>query len=357
LRRGRGKRVSALFELGGIDLKSNAGGYYALKFIRGKYTGAEFPLRPNQPVIIGRSSELDVVLVDDLVSRKHAKLTLSDGNIFLEDLGSTNGTVVNGEKVQAAILKEGDRIVIGSSTLKLLRTTQEQAQTPELPPKVQLEQAEEANIPRVTEVNTEADASHLTEEHVPRLPEVSPPLITEKWMVGKLKLVALSDLLQLFHHSKRTGVLVVRGSREGRIYMRLGQVYHAAITEHPGISPRKSFARMVSWKEGDFELLGEDETPFSNEIEESIEALLMESMRQHDELSRLGGLPPLSSMLNIARPLVSPLRALSKELLDTFQLIYNHGVFQLVLDHSSDEDANCAQYVLELMRRGYVSLT
>ena len=309
-------------------MNSNSGGSYALKFISGKYTGGEFPIRSTQPVSIGRAGELDIVLVEDMVSRKHAKITLSDGKILLEDLGSTNGTYVNGEKVQAAILKEGDRILIGTSIFKLTRTNQEQVDNAEA--KVQLAQAAAANSSRVTKTG----------------------------IMGKLEELPLPDLLQLFHTSKKTGVLVVRGLREGRVYMRQGNVYHAAIEGHPGISPRKSFARMVTWNEGDFELLGADETQFPNELEETIESLLMESLRQYDEFRRLDGtLPPLLSVLNIARPLGPPLHVLSKEQLDTFQLVYNHGVFQLVLDHSNEDDVNCAQSILELIRRGYVSLS
>ena len=94
---------------------------YALKFISGKYQGGEFPLKGDKQLIIGRSSELDIVLVEDMVSRKHAKITLSAGKITIEDLWSTNGTFVNGEKVKTSRLKEGDRILVGTSILKLVK--------------------------------------------------------------------------------------------------------------------------------------------------------------------------------------------------------------------------------------------
>src|SRR6516225_5389543 len=94
---------------------------WALRFISGKYQGGEFPLKMSRQVTIGRSSELDMVLVEDMVSRKHAKITVGGGKIVIEDLGSTNGTFVNGEKVKQARLKEGDRILIGTSILKLVQ--------------------------------------------------------------------------------------------------------------------------------------------------------------------------------------------------------------------------------------------
>ena len=48
---------------------------FALRFISGKYQGGEFPLPPDREIVIGRSSDLDMVLVEDMVSRKHAKIT------------------------------------------------------------------------------------------------------------------------------------------------------------------------------------------------------------------------------------------------------------------------------------------
>ena len=93
---------------------------FALRFISGKYQGGEFPLRMDREIIVGRSSELDMVLVEDMVSRKHAKITAAGDQIVIQDLGSTNGTFVNGEKIKKARLKEGDRILIGTSIIKLV---------------------------------------------------------------------------------------------------------------------------------------------------------------------------------------------------------------------------------------------
>ena len=92
----------------------------ALRFISGKYQGGEFPLPDSGEVVIGRSSELDMVLVEDMVSRRHAKISVEGGDIFLEDLGSTNGSFVNGEKITRTKLAEGDRILIGTSIIKVV---------------------------------------------------------------------------------------------------------------------------------------------------------------------------------------------------------------------------------------------
>lgn len=91
---------------------------YALRFISGKYQGGEFPLRMNREIIIGRSSDLDMVLVEDMVSRRHAKITTTEGDIFIQDMGSTNGTFVNGAKITKQFLRDGDEVRIGEARMK-----------------------------------------------------------------------------------------------------------------------------------------------------------------------------------------------------------------------------------------------
>jgi hypothetical protein len=93
---------------------------YALRFVSGKYQGGEFPLADGQDMLIGRSSELDMVLVEEMVTRRHAKVSVRGSDLEIEDLGSMNGTFVNGEKVSRQKLKEGDRILIGTSIMRVI---------------------------------------------------------------------------------------------------------------------------------------------------------------------------------------------------------------------------------------------
>lgn len=69
------------------------------------------------PVTIGREEGNTVRLTDERVSRFHAKVMLDQGEIVLTDLDSTNGTRVNGETVQLRLLRPGDRVCVGRSTL------------------------------------------------------------------------------------------------------------------------------------------------------------------------------------------------------------------------------------------------
>lgn len=70
------------------------------------------------PVVIGRMSTSDVVLADPNVSRRHAELRREDGRWVLVDLGSTNGTVVNGKLAREHDLTDGDRLSFGTSELR-----------------------------------------------------------------------------------------------------------------------------------------------------------------------------------------------------------------------------------------------
>jgi Protein of unknown function (DUF3662)/Inner membrane component of T3SS, cytoplasmic domain len=70
---------------------------------------------------IGRLADCDVTLDDKGASRRHAQIRLKDGVATLTDLGSTNGTELNGHTVQTATLDDGDRITIGSTVLVFRR--------------------------------------------------------------------------------------------------------------------------------------------------------------------------------------------------------------------------------------------
>lgn len=69
------------------------------------------------PVVIGRMSTNDVVLADSNVSRRHAELRRDGDAWTLVDLGSTNGSVVNGRSAREHVLADGDRLAFGTSEL------------------------------------------------------------------------------------------------------------------------------------------------------------------------------------------------------------------------------------------------
>jgi hypothetical protein len=70
-----------------------------------------------EPLVIGRLPECGVVLADSNVSRRHAELRRAGDSVVLTDLGSTNGTRVNGAPIRERTLASGDEVSVGSTRL------------------------------------------------------------------------------------------------------------------------------------------------------------------------------------------------------------------------------------------------
>lgn len=68
-------------------------------------------------LVVGRGRSADLVLAEPTISRSHAAIGFDAEGFFVQDLGSTNGTLVNGGKAQRALLKDGDIIQMGKLTL------------------------------------------------------------------------------------------------------------------------------------------------------------------------------------------------------------------------------------------------
>ena len=74
------------------------------------------------PVIVGRSPNADIVIAAGYVSARHARFTLMGQNLFVEDLGSTNGTTVNGQRISDPVaLSENDVVTIGDVSIRVRR--------------------------------------------------------------------------------------------------------------------------------------------------------------------------------------------------------------------------------------------
>jgi Inner membrane component of T3SS, cytoplasmic domain len=85
----------------------------------GPLTGTKITLG-DQPILIGRADDSTLVLTDDFASSRHARLTNRGGQWYVEDLGSTNGTYLDQQRVQGPLLVgPGQPIRIGQTALEL----------------------------------------------------------------------------------------------------------------------------------------------------------------------------------------------------------------------------------------------
>jgi hypothetical protein len=296
-----------------------------LRFISGKYQGGEFPIVADKQILIGRSSDLDMVLVEDMVSRKHARIQTQGEQIWIEDLGSTNGTFVNGEKIKRARLKEGDRVLIGTSILKVIAGD-----------------APKDGIDAKRELENVAQQRKNSQQRT---------------MSGSIEEVPLPDLLQLFGTSKKSGVLVVRSDNNqiGRIHLKKGVIAYAIINDLDDVQPLKSLFRMLTWQKGLFDLEPPEEREFANEMTLTVQETLIEGMRQLDEYNRIrDDLPDLAGRVSVSAPLIPPLRDLKAQDLDVLQLAHNYGVFETVLNKSLATDLETAEIVLKLIKGTYL---
>jgi len=301
-----------------------------------------------------------MVLVEDMVSRRHAKIAMNEDNIILQDLGSTNGSFVNGEKVKRVRLREGDRVLIGTSIIKLIKRNESGYEEPT--GDIQID---------VTDLNVDSleeefeDIRHDGETSISSSTAKADRAyrhgnMTTRSMYGSIKEIPLPDLIQLLTTSKKNGVLEVENENfVGRIYLKDGQIYFAAINDKTDVDPYKAIYRILTWQDGTFELLPEDSREFENQISGSPESILMEAMRQMDEIARLqdkDNVPDVTSKLKLANPPAIPLNELEGDQLETLQSVLMHLNTLDVLNDSKKSDFETLALLAALLKSGVIEI-
>jgi pSer/pThr/pTyr-binding forkhead associated (FHA) protein len=300
---------------------------FALKFISGKYQGGEFPLPDKGEVVVGRAADVSMVLVEDMVSRKHARIVVDGKRLGIMDLGSTNGTFVNGEKISKIELKVGDRVLVGTNILKVVALGELSSQAQSL---------SAGEVRAMLEELAEARGGDTT-------------------MSGDLNEVPFPDLVQLFCSSKKTGMLEITGPHQGAVFLKEGQIVQVEISNQK-LPSMKAFGRMVQWQTGHFELKAVAESSFASKTTESTESVLLEVLRQFDEVQRiLPSLPAPASRIGLAKPPKVSLRELSPEELDSVQLFLSAPSYQAALDAYSGIDFEAMGALKKLISKGVLA--
>ncbi len=295
-----------------------------LHFLSGRYQGLEVPLIQGQHITIGRSYKADVVLLEPDISREHLRIVIANDGLIAEDLGSTNGSFVNGRKIEFAELKAGDRILIGKTVIELL--TQDTA---------------------VRDINvSDAKTAFIQPTAVRR---------REKSMVGSIEEIPLADLLQLMSTSGKTGVLHLKTPKGcGKLNFDKGRLISASLDDNPNMAPTKSLFRILRWNSGSFELSRPEPVLPERELRATTQALLMEGMRQLDEFTGLlQRFPPLHSTLRVPAMGVE-LEDLEPREQQILKSVSQSSSIRDVLNHCQLTDLDILQGVEKLLLEGYL---
>ena len=202
---------------------------------------------------LGRSPECDLPVDSPRASRVHARVSMKDDRVVVTDLGSKNGTFVNGERVEAERpLRPGDRLDVGGVTVTFCR--------------VESVAVGDAPTDEATVVCDQRPAGRGDEA-----------------LRGSLLEVPAAAILQLLAEGRKTGLLSIVG-RHGaaRLSVREGRPVHAEHEAEQGLEAAYRICRLV---EGRF-LFAPDRAAGCRTIDQPITALLLEANRLADECRR-----------------------------------------------------------------------
>jgi hypothetical protein len=203
-------------------------------------------LRAGQTVSIGRHSSCEFPLREEEVSRRHCEVIHADGRFALRDLGSTNGSFVNGQRVEGdRVLATGDKIEIGSSVVTFCEL--------------------EGDIGPDEDEAAQTVVAHRAAEDA---------------FQGSLEEIPTFALLQVLEMGSKSGVLEIAwNDGHGRIWFASGMPVHA---ETPKLAGFDAALAMVQAAEGRFRFSAQLVTT-ERTIQASVTELLLEATRLLDE--------------------------------------------------------------------------
>ncbi len=302
--------------------------------ITGQSIGRKFRLRPGQILFAGRSSSTDIFIDENLVSRRHAKFAWVNDEVKVQDLGSTNGTFVNGRKVSSATLNSGDKVQIGQTLMKVYFSDDASAD--------------------LSAIYALTDAFRERAD-----PPGAVPAAKKKTFAGNLALMALPDLLQMMAANRSTGILELTHGENltGRIYCRDGKLIYSVLGP---VETEKAIFRMLGWKDADFEFRPEpfDPEKFNHQISMSLENVLMEGFRQIDEIEKLGPeIPPRRIRLRLLTSDNEFLNDLPPAVKAVLRSIVRYGTVGEILDRTPLFDLDIVKILVVLRKKKLIGVS
>ncbi len=216
-----------------------------------------FTLNEDQSVVVGRSRDCDLPIGAPEASRRHCEIRTKDGQFVVSDLGSTNGTYINGKPVSDdQPLRPGDRIEIGTFAITFC----------------QVRTSTNSGEPTDGATTMLFDRDTLTSP----VPGSQPPEAFQ----GDLAEVPPFAILQVLEMGNKTGALRISAADfKGSIWLENGAPVHAATAKHAGF---EAASQMVVLETGRFAFEANEASP-EKTIQASVTELLLEASRLADE--------------------------------------------------------------------------
>jgi FHA domain/Domain of unknown function (DUF4388) len=274
---------------------------------------------------IGRHESNDIQLPSRAVSNFHAEILKENGGLVIRDLGSTNGTRVNGESVDRSPVSPGDSIRIGNHVLSL-----------------SIREAAACSPAGATAPEGFGHGSRG---------RILPPKTHGVESSGGTDL-SLADLLRrLSARPEPQRVLLNRQGATARLLFDRERLFHV---EYGHVVGEKALYRLFSWQDGNYEI-GTLSDPASQPVTLCLplEALVVEGMDHVQELGKLvAALPPLAIPLRLKEDCPLPLTAHSPAEIEIFQAIIRHETIEQVLEKSPWTDVRVARLIASLLAKG-----
>lgn len=213
-----------------------------------------FSLKPGTSVIIGRTAEADLSVPSNRVSRRHSEIFWKEDRPWIKDLGSQNGTLVNGKRIQEHKLADNDEVSVGPFLCTYRHLS---------------------GVGSVGRTAAQTDNNALTQ-----------PMLADA-MAGRLDLVNLFELLQTLEFNQKTGTLEVFGTdgHDGQIVVQNGSPTFARTDSRQG---EEAIFDIALAKDGQFSFSPDVDETLERNVSRPITSLLLEAGRRMDEQAGTG---------------------------------------------------------------------
>jgi hypothetical protein len=221
-------------------------------------SGTPIQLPLEKHFTIGRSAGNDITLEDSRASRRHAELYFDGTDFIFNDMGSSNGSFVNGKRTHSTTLSDHDEVTIGLHTYVYRRVS------------------DASELESIYEIAKDSNRQMATQE-MPNLQTLFPP---DSDFNGTLATLSIADLCQLLNHTRRNGLLVVQASKgKALVYFSGGEAVQA---EYATFIGDEALTALLAEESGHFSFKKEKK-PIEKNVKSRLAHLLLEAARLKDE--------------------------------------------------------------------------